>query len=575
MKEVLINSTSQEVRAAIVEEGELVEFMVERAASRRLVGDIYLGRVNAILPGIQAAFVDIGYEKAGFLHASDLVPDTESMEGEVDVDEEDYRRGRNRDNEDEEENGERGGRRDEGRRGGGRGRSHDRGGRGDDRGGRGDDRGARGDDRGGRGGDRGRRDNRERPPVQPIEKMLTKGQEVLVQVTKEAIGTKGPRLTTQISIPGRHVVYMPNSDYLGISRRIESRQERTRLRQLIAKKKPPNCAVIARTACEGVEDKQIVADINYLHKLWQEIRRRAEKAQAPELVHEEVGMVVGMIRDLLAEDIDKIWMDNEREYRRLVRHQRQASPELASRTLLFREKSPIFDKYNIENEIEKTLERKVWLKKGGYLVFDQTEAMVVIDVNTGRFVGKRDQEETILETNLLAAREVPRQLRLRDIGGIIVIDFIDMESEANKKKVLTELRNHLRRDRSRAKAFAVSDLGLVEVSRKRVRPSLLHFLSEECPYCRGTGKVLSFDTLANKIERQIHRIGQRTKERRVQLRVNTSFGVFLEEQRGAMLESLEKQYRMRIEIQDDPRLHREDFKLVSLSNFRDLVAEAG
>ena len=565
MKEVLINSTSQEVRAAIVEDGELVEFMVERAATRRLVGDVYLGRVNAILPGIQAAFVDIGYEKAGFLHAGDLVPDTESLEmdGGVDVDEDDHHggRGRGRGRDDEDDRDDRGDRGDRGGRG-----DHRRGGNGRGRGGP-DDRGDRG-----RGG---RRDSRDRAPVQPIEKMLTKGQEVLVQVTKEAIGTKGPRLTTQISIPGRHVVYMPNSDYLGISRRIESRQERARLRQLISKKKPPNCAVIARTACEGVEDKQIVADINYLHKLWQEIRRRAEKAQAPELVHEEVGMVVGMVRDLIAEDIDKIWMDNEREYRRLVRHLRQVAPELASRTQLFREKSPIFDKYNIENEIEKTLERKVWLKKGGYLVFDQTEAMVVIDVNTGRFVGKRDQEETILETNLLAAREVPRQLRLRDIGGIIVIDFIDMESEANKKKVLTELRNHLRRDRSRAKAFAVSDLGLVEVSRKRVRPSLLHFLSEECPYCRGTGKVLSFDTLANKIERQIHRIGQRTKERRIQLRVNTSFGVFLEEQRAGMLDGLEKQYRMRIEIQDDPRLHREDFKLVSLSNFRDLVAEAG
>jgi ribonuclease G len=546
MKEILINSTSLEVRAAIVEEGELVEFMVERSSTRRLVGDVYLGRVNAILPGIQAAFVDIGYDKAGFLHASDLVPDTESfeMEGGVDIEDD----GGNRDDRNRDDSRE--------NRGG-----NDRGGRG----GRGD--------RGGRGGGRG--PQRERPPVQPIEKMLTKGQEVLVQVTKEAIGTKGPRLTTQVSLPGRHVVYMPNSEYLGISRRIESRQERQRLRQLIAKKKPANCAIIARTACEGVEDKHIVSDINYLHKLWTEIKRRAEKAQAPELVHEEVGMVVGMIRDLLAEDIDKIWMDNEKEYRRLVRALRQTSPELASRTHQFREKSPIFEKYNIENEVEKTLERKVWLKKGGYLVFDQTEALVAIDVNTGRFVGKRDQEETILETNLLAAREIPRQLRLRDIGGIIVIDFIDMESEANKKKVLAELRHHLRKDRSRSKAFAVSDLGLVEVSRKRVRPSLMHFLSEECPYCKGTGKVLSFDTLANKIERQIHKIGQRTKERRIQIRANTSFAVFLDEQRGAMLDSLEKQYRMRIEIQDDPRLHREDFKMVSLSNFRDLAAEAG
>jgi ribonuclease G len=543
MKEVLINSTSLEVRAAIVEDGELVEFMVERAQTRRLVGDVYLGRVNAILPGIQAAFVDIGYDKAGFLHAGDLVPDTEGleMEGGVDVD----------DNGGNERGGE---------RGGGRGRRGGRGGRGG----------------GDRGGDRGgRRDPREKPNVQPIEKMLTKGQEVLVQVTKEAIGTKGPRLTTQISLPGRHVVYMPTGDYLGISRRIESRQERQRLRQLITRKKPANCAIIARTACEGVEDKQIVSDINYLHKLWQEIKRRSEKAQAPELVHEEVGMVVGMVRDLIADDIDKIWMDNEREYRKLVRHLRDVSPDIASRTHQFRERTPIFDKYNIENEMEKTLERKVWLKKGGYLIFDQTEAMVVVDVNTGRFVGKRDQEETILETNLLAAREVPRQLRLRDIGGIIVIDFIDMESEANKKKVLNELRNHLRKDRSRAKAFSVSDLGLVEVSRKRVRPSLLHFLSEECPYCHGTGKVLSFDTLANKVERHIQRIAQRTRERHIQLRVNTAFAVFLEEHRTPMLDALEKQHRIRIEIQDDPRLHREDFKLVSLANVRDLVAEAG
>jgi ribonuclease G len=290
MKEVLINSTSLEVRAAIVEDGELLEFMVERAQTRRLVGDVYLGRVNAILPGIQAAFVDIGYDKAGFLHAGDLVPDTEGLdvEGGVDVEE---------------------------NVGGGRGRGRGR----------------------GRGGDRGGRQSRgDRPAVQPIEKVLSKGQEVLVQVTKEAISTKGPRLTTQISLPGRHVVYMPNSDYLGISRRIESRQERQRLRQLIARKKPANCAIIARTACEGVEDKQIVSDINYLHKLWQEIKRRAEKAQAPELVHEEVGMVVGMVRDLIAEDIDKIWMDNDKEYRKLVRHLRDVSPDIASRTHLFR-----------------------------------------------------------------------------------------------------------------------------------------------------------------------------------------------------------------------------------------------
>jgi ribonuclease G len=533
MKEVLINSSSLEVRVAILEDGELVEFLVEREQTRRLVGDVYVGRVNAILPGIQAAFVDIGYEKAGFLHASDLAASMEalaSLEGGIDI---------------EDDNGRPPPRQ---RR---RGRST--------RGGR---------DNGGRGGR-----SRPKPDVPSIEKMLHKGQEIVVQVTKEAIGTKGPRLTTQISLPGRYVVYMPNMDYLGISRRIESRQERQRLRQLISRKKPANCAIIARTACEGIEDKQIISDINYLHKQWGEIRKRSEKAEAPELIHEEVGLLIGMVRDVLTDDVDRIILDSEKEHKKLVRHLRTFSPKLASRTKLYRERTAMFDKYNVESEIEKSLDRKVWLKKGGYLIIEQTEALVAIDVNTGRYVGKKNQEETILETNLLAAREIPRQLRLRDIGGIIVIDFIDMESESNKRKVLSELRQHLRKDRSRSKAFAVSDLGLVEVSRKRVRPSLLSFFSEECPYCKGIGKVLSFDSVATKIERWIRRVGAKTKERKIQLRVNSSLAVYLEEERKGVLEELEKRYRMKIEIQDDPRLHREDYKVISLSSFRDLVQE--
>lgn len=526
MKEVLINSTSLEIRIAIVEDGDLVEFMVEREQTRRLVGDVYLGRVNAILPGIQAAFVDIGYEKAGFLHASDLHASMDAlaqMEGGIDDEPEPAHR----------------------RRGGRDGRG-----------------------RGGR-----RRDTRPKNGGLSIEKMLHKSQEILVQATKEAIGTKGPRLSTQISLPGRYVVYMPNMDYLGVSRRIESRQERSRLKELISRKKPANCAIIARTACEGIEDRQIAADISYLHHLWQDIRKRSEKSAAPSLIHEEVGLLVGMVRDILTDDVDKIMIDSEREHRKLMRYLRTFSPQLTSRVKLYKDKTAMFDRFNIESEIEKSLERKVWLKKGGYLIFDHTEALVAIDVNTGRFVGKKDQEETILETNLLAAREIPRQLRLRDIGGIIVIDFIDMEAESNKRKVLAELRHHLKKDRSRSKAFAVSDLGLVEVSRKRVRPSLLHFFSEECPYCSGIGKVLSYESLATKVERWIRRVGARTKEKKIQIRVNSSLAIFLEEERSDVLDALSRQYKMKIEIQDDPRLHREDFKVISLSSFRDLVQE--
>lgn len=513
MKEIIINITSTEIRVATLEDGDLVEFLVERERSRRLVGDIYLGKVNAILPGIQAAFVDIGYEKAGFLHASDLAGSSDAFK-DVDIVEPSRRRGRRRDNREREKNG-----------------------------------------------------------LPPIEKLLTKGQEVLVQVTKEAIGTKGPRLSTQVSLPGRFVVYVPSHDYLGVSRKIESRQERARLKKLISRKKPSNCAVIARTACAGVDAKQITSDINFLNKLWQDIKGRSEKVTAPHLVHEEVGLLIGMVRDVMTDDVDRILIDSDREHRRLVQYLKTFSPHLTSRVKLYKDKTPIFDRFNIEREIEKTLERKIWLKKGGYVIIDPTEALVAIDVNTGRYVGKKDQEETIFETNMLAAREIPRQLRLRDIGGIIVIDFIDMEREQNRRKVLSELRHHLRKDRSRAKAFAVSELGLVEVSRKRVRPSLLTFFSDECPYCKGTGKVLSFDSIANKIEQWIRRVGSKTREKRVQIRVNSSLALYLEDERRLVLDSMERQYRMKIEIQDDPRLHREDFKLVSLSSFRDLVQE--
>lgn len=539
MKEVLINSTSLEIRIAIVEDGDLVEFMIQREQTRRLVGDVYLGRVNAILPGIQASFVDIGYEKAGFLHASDLHASMDAlaqMEGGIDLDESGPPRPsrRRRDSE----------------------RSLNRG--------------------SGRGPGRGRRRDSGRGPKNgglSIEKMLHKGQEILVQVTKEAIGTKGPRLSTQISLPGRYVVYMPNMDYLGVSRRIESREERGRLKSIISKKKPANCAIIARTACEGIEEKQIESDISYLHRLWQDTKKRSEKATAPSPIHEEVGLLVGMVRDIIADDVDRIQIDSEKEHRELMRYLRAFSPQFTSRVKLYKDKTAMFDKYNVEAEIEKSLERKVWLKKGGYLIFDHTEALVAVDVNTGRFVGKKDQEETILETNLLAAREVPRQLRLRDIGGIIVIDFIDMEVEANKKKVLAEIRHHLRKDRSRAKAFAISDLGLVEISRKRVRPSLLHFLSEECPYCNGIGKVLSFESLAIKIERWIRRVGAKTKEKKIQIRANSSLAIYLEEERSEMMDFLSRRYKMKIEIQDDPRLHREDFKVISLSSFRDIVQD--
>jgi len=297
MKEIIINITSMEIRVATLEDGDLVEFLVEREQSRRLVGDIYLGRVNAILPGIQAAFVDIGYEKAGFLHANDLSGSLEAFQ-EFDLVETPGRRGR-------------------------------------------------------------RREPRDKNGIPPIEKVLKKGQEVLVQVTKEAIGTKGPRLSTQISLPGRFVVYLPNINYLGVSRKIESRQERSRLKNLIARRKPTNTAIIARTACAGVESKQIVGDIDFLHKLWLDVKTRSENATAPDRIHEEVGLLIGMVRDVMTDDVDRILIDNDGEYKKLQKYLKTFSPNLCSKVKLYKEKVPIFDKFNIEREIEKTLDRKI------------------------------------------------------------------------------------------------------------------------------------------------------------------------------------------------------------------------
>jgi ribonuclease G len=506
-KEIVINYTNREVRIAILEDGEIVEFLIEREESRRTVGGIYLGKINAVIPGIQAAFVDIGQEKAAFLHVSDVA--TGSLDPElIDIDEDfDFQNGRRR---------------------------------------------------------------REYPP---IENLLKKGQDILVQIRKEAIGTKGPRLSSQLSLPGRYAVLMPNLDHIGISKRIESRKERHRLRDIVRKNRPKGCAVIVRTAGRGVEDEQLRDDVRALEKRWKEIKKKVDRAMPPTLIHEDVDITVFALRDLFSKDVDRIVIDNDSERDRLAGYLKSFAPELASKVKLYKDKLPIFDYYEIESEIEKTLESKIWLRKGGYIVIEHTEALVSIDVNTGRFTGRKNQEETILETNLIAAREISRQLRLRDIGGIIVVDFIDMEREENRRKVYNEFRNAIRKDRSRARVSPISDLGLIELSRKRVRPSLLHYYSDECPYCGGGGKILSIDSMAMKVEHWIRRIGSVKKVTGLQFRVNPMLGIFLREDREENLRELAQLHRLEIVIMDDPRMHREDFEIFSLDGKRDLKAE--
>ncbi len=504
-KEIVVNSTPNEIRIGIVEDGELVELLGDSADSTRMVGNVYLGKVTAVRPGLQAAFVDIGYEKAGFLHVSDLVHE-----------------------EPEETKSDNGGE---------------------------------------------RRRGRGREGMRPIERMIREGDEILVQVVKEALGTKGPRLTADISLPGRFLVLMPKGKHVGVSRKIGDRHERARLKAMLSAVKPERGAFIIRTAGEGIDEKMLRKDVEYLTETLRKIEERAKEVTAPAIVHEDVGLIVGLIRDVLTEDVHAVHIDNEVDYKRLVEYVKTFSPKLLNRIKLYRGDVSLFDKFDIESELKKSLERKVWMKKGGYIVIDQTEALVAIDVNTGRFTGKRNQEETIFKTNMMAAREVPRQLRLRNIGGIVVIDFIDMESEANKRKVLNELRTYLKRDRARTKTFTISDLGLVEMSRQRVRESLQSRLSDACPFCKGSGYVLSLETLANKVERLLSKCGLTTRETTVQVQANPSLAVHLLTERGAAIEKIARDFNMKIDILDDARIHREDFRIVSLRSRKDLTSQ--
>ena len=505
-REIVINVDPNETRIAVLEDTKLVELFVERADDRRLVGDIFKGKVNAVLPGIQAAFLEIGLPKTAFLHSSDMLESMLDFEM-FDIDEP-------------------------------------------------------------TGGER-------RPEPQSIENYLQKGQEVLVQVIKEPIGTKGPKVSGRLSLPGRYLVLMPGLNHIGVSRKITDREERQRLKQILHELKPNHAGLICRTAAEGRSRKEAEADVKYLVDLWKEIEERAAEMEAPALIHREMEMTTGLIRDLFTEEIDRLVIDNKEAYKQILTYLKAFSPELKGRIKLYKGDGPVFDEYGIEAEIEKSLERKVWLKKGGYLVIDHTEALVSIDINTGRFTGKKSQEETILKTNLEAADEVARQLRLRDMGGIIVIDFIDMEQESSKRQVLDTLRAALRKDRARTKVYGLSELGLVEMTRQRERPSLVHYFSEDCPTCGGSGKILSGNSVAMRVDRFLRRIAAHSKEKNVQLRLHPDAATHHFDVRAERLEELEKELGLKVDVREDPRLRRDDVRIIFPRLQKDVTDEFG
>lgn len=492
-RELVVSSEPGQTRVAILEDSQLVEFLVERPEQRRIVGDVFKGKVTAVLPGIQAAFLDIGLEKGAFLHVSDLNPDPEEFGLEDD------------------------------------------------------------------GGDN--RSRRSGPPRIPIEDQVKKGDELLVQVMKEPIGTKGPRVTAQVSLPGRFVVLMPGMDHIGVSRKIEERSERTRLRKIIQACRPEGCGLITRTVGSGEPDEAFEKDIGYLHETWLRIQRDSEKMAAPALIHRDKSITTALIRDVFSDSFDRVIVDTEEEYDAILEYVDSISADLGDRVELYEDEVPIYDSFNIEPEIEKTLHRKVWMKKGGYLCIDQAEALIAIDINTGRYKGKSDQEETIFRCNLEAAREIPRQLRLRDIGGLVVIDFIDMGSEENKAAVLEELRRHLRKDRARTKTFPVSDLGLVEMTRQRVGPAMSSYYSVGCPQCQGTGRILSDDTLLAKVERIVRRVGRNTMLPRVEIRVHPLRAEFLVGAGLDRIAALEDRYDVAVDVRQDRKLEYDELKV--------------
>ena len=490
-REIAINASALEVRVALLEDNELAEFYLERNRQVGLAGNIYKGKVTRVLPGMQAAFVDIGLEKAGFLHVSDFHDGVSALNtvaevlGEEDVETEPI--GDNEFAEVEMNGAEEAA--DEAV---------------DDTNGNGDGSAPRPSARGRRRG-RGRRSQAPQRSRLPIEQQLRRGQDIIVQIAKEPMGTKGARLTSSISLPGRHLVFTPTSNHIGVSRRIASAEERARLRADVGELRPQQGGFIVRTACEGVSRREIQRDVAFLTKLWGSILRKNESMPPASILYSDLDVALRIVRDLFSSEVDRLWCDDPTTYSRIVQFVQNYMPRLRARVTLHDGPQPLFDRYNIEPQVERALDRKVWLKSGGYLVFDQTEALTAIDVNTGRFVGKRNQDDTVFKTNVEAVEEVVKQLRLRNIGGIIIVDFIDMAREGDRKKVSDALALALKRDKARTSALKISELGLVQMTRKRTRESLEKLLTDTCPRCEGRRVVKSVPTLAAEVLRGIQR----------------------------------------------------------------------
>jgi ribonuclease G len=488
--EILVNIGARETRAALVEGGVVQEVYIQRASRHGLVTNIYKGLVKRVLPGMQAAFIDIGLERTAFLHANDMLC-AEYVEGGTPI-------------------------------------------------------------------------QRDAPP---IDRLLRENQEILVQIVKDPLGSKGARLTTLLSIPSRYLVLLPFDKHTGVSAKIEDETERLRLKALLERlmqRLAPQFGVIVRTAGEGVDEASLEADLLFLVKLWDSISEKARTAPAGTMVHGDLPLSMRVLRDLLGTHVERVRIDNPPECRRVQEFARVFVPEAASRIESFESPAPIFDLYGVEDEINRALERKVDLKSGGHLVIDQTEAMTTIDVNTGAYTGHRNLEETILKTNLEACQAITRQLRLRNLGGIIILDFIDMRNELHRSQVLRALEKELKRDGARTQVFPFSPLGLVEMTRKRTRESLGHILCEPCSACQGRGTVKTLETVCHEIFREVQRAARQFEAREFRVIASPKVITRLMEEQSHDLAELEEQLKRPIRLQVESLYLQEGFDVVPI-----------
>jgi ribonuclease G len=501
---ILINVTMDETRVALLEGGQVVEVYIERKRDASLVGNIYKSKVIKILPGMQSAFVDIGLDKSAFLYVGDISSDVledyaDLFEDEADMEME-----------------------------------------------------MEGD----------LLPSRRRQDLH-IEELLKDGQELLVQVSKDPLGSKGARVTSYVTIPGRHLVFMPSVDHIGISRRIEDEGERERLRSIIEEIRNDGVGLIVRTVSEGASAGELKKDLKFLDHVWDNIVKKKEKANAPTLLYGDLKLTLRSVRDLMGQDVEDLVVDSHGEYENILGFVNTYFPKFKNKIALYDETEPIFDHYGIEIDISRALGRKVWLKSGGYIVIDQTEAMTVIDVNTGKFVGKGDFEETILKTNLEAVKEIAYQIRLRNLGGIIIVDFIDMEKPENREKVFNAFREAMSRDRAKNTISHITELGLIQMTRKRVRESIGRILCETCLYCEGKGFVRSPRTLCYEIFRKVKKMATHGAQGII-ITAHPSVAEILSDEESQELEDIEAAHNTKIIITADANFHQENYEISSL-----------